>query len=411
MRYFKMHLTKPEGSLIYETDFTVDLFDPFFRSLAATLMQRKMLEGDGKFEARIIPRTDGIPAFEKPRMVNVSDIADQGEGPLDIIFENAEPPVEKVKYLTLQIRSSKANFVYRFDWPLEDLTGGILRNVTHALLDEGTLQDREQFQVTISAHHKARPRVDPVVAEKEEDSSIQPVSVPVIIKSREALPPKPQENAVTVDVLDDDLDIVIGQSEELVKPLTKSMREYTDLEKVGEPNDQDLPVFVRRGAMKIARASGSRSVKTDQEVGGFLLGKVFHDSETGCLFIEISEVVEANQARGTFGSLEFNADSMSHLARILENIQKDHPDKFTMGWYHTHLVSLGFALPVEGKANEYTAHYMPFFSSHDLFIHRNFFPDPWHVGLVLDLRCHKEVFFFWQSGEIVGTRGFYLYGE
>jgi hypothetical protein len=411
MRYFKMHLTRLEGSLIYETDFTVDLFEPFFRSLAASLMQRKLLDSDGKYEARIIPRSEGTPSFEKPKMVNVSDIADQGEGPLDIVFENVEPPVEKVKYLTLQIRSVNANFVYRFDWPLDSLISGVLRNVTHALLDEGTLQDCEQFKVAVSAHHKARPRVDPAVAEKEEDVAIQPVSIPVIIKSKEALPPKLQEDAVAVDLLDDDLDIVIGPSEELVKPLSKSMKEYMDLEKVGAPVEQELPVFVRRGAMKIARESGKRSVKTDQEVGGFLLGNVFHDSETDRLFIEISEVVEANQARGTFGTLEFNADSMSHLARILENIQKDHPDKSTMGWYHTHLVSLGFALPVEGKENEYMAHYTPFFSSHDLFIHRNFFPDPWHVGLVLDLRCHKEVFFFWQSGEIVGTQGFYLYGE
>lgn len=410
MRYFKMHLNKPEGSSIYETDFTVDLFQPFFHSLAASLKQRNLLDGDGQYEARIIPRSEGTPVFEKPRMVNVSDITDQGEGPLDIIFENEEPPVENVKYLTLQIRSLKAGYVYRFDWPLESLISSILRNVTHALLDEGTLQDREQFQVTVSVHHKARPRVDPAVAEKEEEAAIQPVAIPVIIKSKEALPPQPQADAVAVDVLDD-LDIVIGESEQLVKPLSKSMQEYTDLEKVGEPDEQDLPVYVRRGAMQIARESGKRSVKTDAEVGGFLLGMVFHDSETGRLFIEISEVVEADQARGTFGSLKFDADSMSQLARILENIQKDHPDKFAMGWYHTHLVSLGFALPVEGKENEYIAHYTPFFSHHDLFIHRNYFPDPWHVGLVLDLRCHKDVFFFWKSGEIIGTQGFYLYGE
>ena len=65
---------------------------------------------------------------------------------------------------------------------------------------------------------------------------------------------------------------------------------------------------------------------------------------------------------------------------------------------------------MENAENEYEARYVTFFSHADLFIHQNFFPDPWHVALVLDLRCENEVFFAWQEGHIASTQGFFLYG-
>jgi len=160
--------------------------------------------------------------------------------------------------------------------------------------------------------------------------------------------------------------------------------------------------------MEHARESVVSSVKSNEEVGGFFVGGVFRDPETDRLFVEISETVPTDRARGTYVSLEFNYEAWR---QVLDRVEGDIQDKRLMGWYHTHLVSLASVVAVEGTEHDYIARYVTFFSHHDMFIHRHFFPSLWHVGLVLDLRARKEVFFAWKSEEIAATQGFYLYGQ
>jgi proteasome lid subunit RPN8/RPN11 len=50
-----------------------------------------------------------------------------------------------------------------------------------------------------------------------------------------------------------------------------------------------------------------------------------------------------------------------------------------VGWYHTHP---GFGI---------------FLSNMDLFIHRNFFPQKWHIALVLDPVNKKSGYFCWDK--------------
>jgi len=206
----------------------------------------------------------------------------------------------------------------------------------------------------------------------------------------------------------DDIDIVIGPVEELIKPELKSMTDYRDRKAVGRISEQDIPIFLKQNARMQVHKSASASEQVVEEVGGFLLGNVFRDPNSDQLFVDISETVEADEARGTAVSLDFN---YSAWRQVLDRIDRDCPDKIPVGWYHTHLFSQAIVLPVEGAENEYIARYMPFFSQPDLFIHRNFFRDPWHVALVLDLRCKCEAFFSWHGGDIQATHGFYVYGE
>ena len=82
-----------------------------------------------------------------------------------------------------------------------------------------------------------------------------------------------------------------------------------------------------------------------------------------------------------------------------------------LGWLHTHLVSQSAVYTVPDAPFEFEAFYKPFFSHADLFIHRNFFPEPWHVALLIDLRCKRDVYFGWRQNAVAAMGAFYLYGD
>lgn len=429
MRYFKLRLTKPDGEQLFETDFQVNLFDFFMRQIASALIRGKVLHEGEPYDARLIPRTDNRPIFDRIVEVKGAEINDNGQGFLDISFENGEPPLENITYITTQIRSAEKNTAYRYDYPLIKLIemDSILRNSALALLNEGTLKEGDHFRFALAAYDHGRARGDLEVVPKtaqELTHVFSPKNGGNVPKPAQKHP-KPGENGnqiPSVVVLEqpsgslptppakpeEDLNIVVESVEELIKPELKAMSVYTNTETVGSISDQDLPIFIRRGALALARKAAEHSGKVDEEVGGFLVGKVFKDPATEGLFVEVSEVVEADKAKGTYVSLNFSYEAWR---QVLDRLDHEFRGKFPIGWYHTHLVSSAIVTPVAEIEGEYSARYEPFFSEPDYFIHRNFFPDPWHVAMVLDLRCQREVFFAWRDGQITKTQGFYVYGE
>jgi proteasome lid subunit RPN8/RPN11 len=401
MRYLGLRLTDLDGHELFETDLVVELFEPYVRQLATLLVRQGTFRAGERYNARIIPRADDKPDFEKASVLKASEISDNGMGFLDISFEQAPPPIDPVNYLTLQIRSAETNTAYRWDLKPGTQLVDILDRSAQILLDGNVLKDGDHFRLSVSAHDQGRPRLDPVVLDKAPltartfPSQEQDVGEITVVDSQVS---KEDENIV--------IDIVA--TEELIKPESKPMASYTDEKLIGGVSEKDIPIFVKRSAMEQALKSAKASAKTLEEIGGFLLGKVFRDPQTDRLFVEVSEALEADAAKGTAVSLNFNYDAWR---QVLDRISQESKDKIPVGWYHTHLISQAITLPVEGTANEYIARYVPFFSSPDLFIHRNFFPDPWHVALVMDLRCGHNVFFAWEEGQIRSTRGFHLYGE
>ncbi len=406
--YFKLKIMRPDGSSIFETDFLADYFDGLIRNLASILVEKKIFHDGEPYNARILPRSGADAQFDKPVILDGKDIADDAPGFLDIVFEGLESPVDPITYLTTQIRSKETNMLYRFDWRIHSLLQSLIRSVTQILLDDGILHQGDRFRCVLSAHAQGRPRIDPVAAVKKLSATPPPSKADsrdlgeITISESERQPTTPPAKAI------DDLDIKIEQVEELIKPEDKSTKSYSNVETVGVIAEDEIPIFFKRSALAQAHQSAHVSAKAVEEVGGFLLGKVLRDPESTRLFVEISEVVEADQAKGTYVSLDFNYNAWR---QVLDRLDRELKGKVPVGWYHTHLISQALAVPTSESENEYTAYYVPFFSSPDLFIHRNFFPDPWHVALVMDLRCGKQVFFTWHKSEIQFTGGYYLYDE
>jgi hypothetical protein len=417
MRYFKLRLTKPDGEVLFETDVVAKYFDLFVRLLVSHLVQGKVFKAGEQYDTRLIPRIDNGPDFEKPKVVSGKDIKDDGKGYIDISFEGINPPLERVKYLTLQLRSAMTGAAFRFDYRLPDFMADLLRNSTMVLLNEGTLQEEELFKIEVSAHDRGRARVDPEVVERTTTDGPCAHS-PKKKGTKSGLPDAaivPDKSAIDVSKLpepqegEEDLNIVIESVEELIKPQPGLLADFfKNAEPQGDAAGSPLPIFIRRGALAKTHKAGDVSLESDEEVGGFLVGNIYRDQQTEQLFVEISQIIEAEKAQGTYVSLNFNYHAWR---QVLDRIDKEFPHQVTVGWYHTHLISSAEVIPVKGRENEYIARYQPFFSQPDYFIHRNFFPDPWHVALVLDLRCKKDVFFAWGNNTIVQAKGFYLYGE
>ncbi len=412
MRYFKLRLTTLGGDFLFETDFLADQFENFVRHLASGLVQQGAFRPNEYYNARVIPRVDDNPSFERVSLLKASEVPNDGYGFLDILFEQVELPIDPVTYLTLQLRSAETNSAYRWDLRLDTYLGEILTRAVQTLLDDdtdNTLKNGDHFQFYVSAHDKGRPRLDPVAVLKAPTATVLAPLQEQDIGEITVLPDDAGPMASgPAPVEDEEIEVKVEFVEDLIKPKSKSMTAYADKESVGQISEQDIPIFMKRSAMKQARKSASTSAESLEEVGGFLLGNVFCDSGTGRLFVEISEVVEADEARGTAVTLDFN---YSAWRQVIDRIDKDFPDKTLVGWYHTHLISQAVVLPVEEAENEYIAGYVPFFSPPDMFVHSNFFPNPWHVALVMDLRCDLDVFFAWQAGNIRGPRSFYVYGE
>ena len=113
-----------------------------------------------------------------------------------------------------------------------------------------------------------------------------------------------------------------------------------------------------------------------RERGGFLLGDVY-DVPTPLIVIRYFHA--AREARSAATTLTFTHDSWSTLHR---EASQRYPEAIVLGWQHTH-PGLGV-----------------FLSGYDLFIHRNFFPQPWQVALVIDPNRQELGFFQWRGSEV-----------
>ncbi len=115
----------------------------------------------------------------------------------------------------------------------------------------------------------------------------------------------------------------------------------------------------------------------DHEVGGVLIGEVRVDPMCPRPYIVVQDILPALYTDSSQTHVTFTQNTLVHLNRELE---EHFPGKRIVGWYHTH--------PRLGV----------FLSSHDTWLHRNFFSDPTHVALVVDPYFRHAGFFCWQTG-------------
>jgi hypothetical protein len=136
------------------------------------------------------------------------------------------------------------------------------------------------------------------------------------------------------------------------------------------------------------------------ERGGILVGQVFSPSDGGRHLVEVSDLIVSEHTTSTLIELRFTFESWRSLTEVM---QRGFPGKRIVGWYHTHLVEV--SVTSGGGQSEPTK---LFFSRDDVFLHSQFFPDPWYIALVMDPQGN-DLFFQWKDGEICACNGYYLF--
>lgn len=124
------------------------------------------------------------------------------------------------------------------------------------------------------------------------------------------------------------------------------------------------------------RAHGRSS--PDVEVCGVLVGNAYDDEDgAGCY---VAANIRGNNAEGRNAQVTFTSDTWAHINSMMDT---RYADERIVGWYHTHP---GFGI---------------FLSEMDLFIHRNFFAEPWQIAYVDDPKGGDRGVFVWENGEPV----------
>ncbi|HSH03931.1 MAG TPA: hypothetical protein VLL52_15555 [Anaerolineae bacterium] len=130
----------------------------------------------------------------------------------------------------------------------------------------------------------------------------------------------------------------------------------------------DEPVF--RACQDHALSSMRR------EVAGVLIGPPPEKQPDNRYLVHITDMIIAKHTRMQGASVTYTPESWRYLNDIMH---ERYPDESAVmvGWYHTHP---GFGI---------------FLSGMDLFIHKNFFTQLWHIALVLDPVGRTSGFFCW----------------
>jgi proteasome lid subunit RPN8/RPN11 len=136
-------------------------------------------------------------------------------------------------------------------------------------------------------------------------------------------------------------------------------------------------VFMTQDAYRQVNEYASTS--PDREVGGMLVGQIGM-SPDGELYVVVEGQLEARFTANGATHLTFTSNT---LTDALSRLEEDFPGKQIVGWYHTHP---GLSV---------------FLSSMDVWLHSHFFPQPWHVALVIDPNVNHGGF-FWYTRDMPG---------
>ena len=147
-----------------------------------------------------------------------------------------------------------------------------------------------------------------------------------------------------------------------------------------QPSGVPFPVFLHQRVNRTMTQHARQN--HEREVGGILLGDVRQNEEQK-MYIVVTHTVQAEFANETRGHLTFTQETW---LKIHQTRETQYPDKTIVGWYHTHP---GWTI---------------FLSSWDLFIHQNFFKQPWQIALVIDPSLNRGGIFVWQDNAIINPQ-------
>lgn len=132
---------------------------------------------------------------------------------------------------------------------------------------------------------------------------------------------------------------------------------------------EGIEIFMTQEAYRQINSHATSTL--DMEVGGMLVGQACY-TPAGLPYIIIEAQLEARYVSQGPTYLTFTSNT---LADALNRVDDLYRDRQIVGWYHTHP---GLSV---------------FLSSMDVWLHTNFFTQPWQVALVIDPVARSGGFF------------------
>ncbi|MBI4362903.1 MAG: Mov34/MPN/PAD-1 family protein [Euryarchaeota archaeon] len=151
----------------------------------------------------------------------------------------------------------------------------------------------------------------------------------------------------------------------------------------GDPRRAHLALYAEETALQGARDHAAHDTTAEQ--GGVLAGEA--RVHQGRIHVRLVEALPAKHTVGEAARVIFTEDTWREASREMET---RHPTLRIVGWYHSH------------------PRYGIFLSERDQFLHRHFFPEAWHLALVVDPLRQEEGFFHTHRGRIERLPGYHL---
>jgi proteasome lid subunit RPN8/RPN11 len=399
MRYFVVRALDSSNQMLAELDVPLSQVWPLLDDVERELRARGVVDARDKLLKRLVPRCQA--SYARLRAYPLADASlEPGDEEYGLHFaEEPGDPAQPIQALSAWF-CSPTGPGYALDLPVGWLFGSAQARLFQRLLDRKQVRRhaRLRYQVFLQGHDQLR------TSRRSRHA--------LLIVLQPADPPQPE-----VEALDRELpgrppvEVTLTERQTLVRPETRSWMDY-HARLQGVRYKGDLRILISRQVVGQLQTVANDSLRQDAEVGGFLIGDVFQDPEDEKLFVDISNLVAADRATGSFVELRFNQEAWQ---QAFEEINRRFPGQRRVGWYHTHLIGKRrlqpVILPEAAGRQAYELVETTFFSQADAFLHRSFFPEPWHVALVVDLKLGGVMFYQWKQGEIASCRGFFIYEQ
>jgi hypothetical protein len=472
MAHFTLKFRTNGGEVFFETDFTVHELIPLVRQVLRSLGTRPDLAADlPSYRAIVTPRYEGQPrtkadvtrniVYPAPRPVVTDSTPDSATDLLQISEQDLEvyAPVsyleellayynpgsshlcldcperqrcpgsgrqtendvanwialdpeaprtnEPLVFFTLRIESRERKILFENDFPIGAFD--FLVKMTARLLegkDSVRLPASRTFQGEVIARYEGQPRIDPILSPERRPRMLVRTDPPA--PARRAAAAEPPRRLVDWDSLEErggaapDIDIKVlpSEPEPLDHKPTPAPEHTQEVDLVGDP---PLLIFLSRSVQQALEAA-KKDLRS--EIGGVLVGEAYLRPTDDRQWVEIVGLLPAINGSGEAASLTLDFNLLQ------ERLNREFPGHRTVGWYRFHL------LGNQRVSVYYDRHlYMAgvgerlLLLKEESFMHRNFFPQPWHVGLVIDGIEGTSRFYHRRGDEIVGCDGYMLFDE
>lgn len=379
--YCRVMIESTTRGLVYRKDFEPEpIFTPLVQAFASALVSRQIVQEGEHYRALIVPGYGEATLPHGTLSRDPQKAAEALPAWLNLLCAgDGLGSTTPLSYFTLELRFVESGLIYRQDLDILALDY-FWSNVQTALVRMRVLQHGDLYypQLFICADDQADFEHEEVQRlPGEGDSAL----VEVV-----AVSAAPELASLSPEALP-----VIGEhSVTLIGAQTADEVAHQDA----------LRIYITQDALAALEAIARAEV--DVEQGGMLVGQVYRNAAhpDGYLVV-ITDYLVAEGTHASLVELRYTFESWAHsTAQLRERF----PGKRIVGWYHTHLVHLTVR---DADAPEQTTRTELFFSSDDLFMHRQFFREPWHVAMVLGQPGHA-VFYRWFGETISANATFYI---